>query len=283
MSGTAAYQVDVGDLTRTYLLRVPHTRPGGFRRIFGFPLVIILHGSGATGETVEAMSRMDSMAEARRFVVAYPDATTGAFGLRSDWNAGQCCGIAARNNVDDVAFIRSLIDSVAARIRVDRNRIYVAGFSDGARMTYRAACELSAEIAAIAVVSGSLTDAHCVPQRPVPLIAFHGTADDEVAFDDSAYTAPPAAPLTSAANLPPAIRFWSAVNQCKGVTRTRQAPHVTEAQFDGCAADVMFYTIEGGLHAWPGGAADGDNGAEPTGEIFASREAIRFFFHHPKP
>jgi polyhydroxybutyrate depolymerase len=277
--GTARYSIRVGSLTRTFLLHVPHERPRRFGLPTDFPQVIVLHGSGADAETVRRMSGLDSLADAARFLVAYPNGTSGALGLKSDWNAGECCGAAANRDVDDVGFMHALIGSIAARLPVDHRRLYIAGFSDGARMAYRAGCELSTELAAVAVVAGSLVDGHCAPKHPLPLIAFHGTADDEVPYFDSALTAPRRPPPAAWATFPPSIQFWASADGCHGATIARTAPHVVVTRFGHCAADVVLYTVQDGQHAWPGGQADGD---EPTRELSASREMWRFFVRHRK-
>ena len=277
-AGTAEHAVQVGDRQRTFLMHVPANRPRRLGRVVAYPLVIVLHGSGADGETVRKMSGMDALAESARFLVVYPNGTTGIFGLRSDWNAGECCGTAESRNVDDVAFVRALVESIAARMPLDRDRIFVAGFSDGGRMTYRIACELSTQVAAIAVVSGSLADAHCAPKRKVPLIGFHGTSDKDVPYGDTSYTTPTGALVPAAQQMPPAIQFWASANGCRAMTLARKTAHVTQAKFDRCAADVEFFTVEDGLHAWPGGNSDGQ---EPTHELSASAEAWRFFTRHP--
>ncbi|HVX40792.1 MAG TPA: PHB depolymerase family esterase [Gemmatimonadaceae bacterium] len=279
--GTAQHAVRMGGDDRSFLLHVPRERP---RSVFGlaraYPLVILLHGSGASGETVREQSRMDALADARRFLVAYPDGSHGVLGIGSDWNAGTCCGAAARSGVDDVAFIRTMIATIAQHLPVDTRRVYVAGFSDGGRMAYHFACASAASVAAIGVVSGSLVDDHCAPTRPVPLIAFHGTGDDDVPYDDEARTTPAAPPIAASAGLPPSVRFWSVVDRCSGISVTRLSAHVTRAAFAPCAADVVLFTIDSGRHAWPGGVADGPSGDPPTPEIQASDRLVRFFFRH---
>ena len=278
--GTSQYRVQVGDLMRTFLLHVPKSRPRRFGLATAYPLVIVLHGSGANGATIRRMSGMDSLADAAHFLVAYPNATTGALGLGADWNAGECCGAAHKQNVDDVAFVRALVGTLSREMPVDRRRVYVAGFSDGGRMAYRVACELGTRIAAIGVVSGSLMDGQCAPQRPVPLIAFHGTADDEVPYADSSLSTAVGRPPTGSRGVPPSIVFWATIDRCRAAKVSRYAPHVTVTRFAPCAADVTLYSVDGGEHAWPGGKADGD---EPTREISASRVVWSFFASHPLP
>jgi polyhydroxybutyrate depolymerase len=278
--GTRAYRVEVGDLMRTFLLHIPPSRPHRFGLATSYPLVIVLHGSGANGAKMLDMTGMSALADSARFLVAYPDATTGALGLGADWNAGECCGAAHDGDVDDVGFLRALVRALGREMPVDRRRIYVAGFSDGARMAYRAACELDAQVAAVAVVAGSLVDGQCAPARPVPLIAFHGTADEEVPYADSSFATAAGQPPRGSWALPPSVRFWATIDRCASARTTAVAPHVRATRFSGCAADVVLYTIQGGGHEWPRASLDG---GDPAREVDASRRAWRFFTRHPLP
>ena len=279
--GVREHPLRVGGTDRSFVVHVP-TAPR--RNRFGgsnpYPLVVVLHGSGADAETVQSQSGMGRLADSLHFIVAYPNAIGGHFGLGSDWNAGKCCGNAARNNVDDLAFLRGILDEVARHVPVDRRRVYVAGFSDGGRMAYRVACDESSMVAAIGVVAGSVVDDTCTPARPVPLISFHGTADREVPYGE-----PPEAqtttPLLTAPGIPPSVRYWATANRCRGTTIRQAAPHITRVQFDSCAADVVFYAVDGGGHAWPGGERDGGDGSEPTHELSATSTMISFFLRHP--
>lgn len=278
--GTRLYRVEVGELTRTFLLHVPPSRPRRFGLATGYPLVIVLHGSGANGATMRRMSGMDSIADLAHFLVVYPDATTGTFGLGADWNAGECCGAAHDGKVDDVGFMRAMIGALTREMPVDRRRVYVAGFSDGARMAYRVACELGARVAAAAVVAGSIVDGECAPRRPVPLIAFHGTADDEVPYRDSSFSTAAGRPPSGATALPPSVLFWATINRCRSAHTTRYTSQVLLTRFVGCAADVTLYTVVNGSHAWPGESQDDD---APARDVDASRQAWRFFAAHPLP
>lgn len=281
--GTAGHEVRVGDSDRGYLLHVPTRRPRGiFGRARPFPLVIVMHGSGGTAEDAEHASRMDSIADARGWLVAYPSGERGMLGLvRSDWNAGTCCGAPAHDDVDDIGFLRAIVRQLVSRLPVDTSRVYVAGFSDGGRMAYRAACEMASSVAAVAVVSGSLKLAGCAPSRPVSIIAFHGTSDDEVPYDDSASSAPPRALPPWAADLPPSIRFWVAADGCRGASQRPVSPHARVAVFSGCLrSDIVLYTIVGGGHGWPREPAGGAGSNPPMSEVDASGLMANFFDAH---
>lgn len=93
------------------------------------------------------------------------------------WNADGCCGLARRWQVDDVAFIRSLIGKLKEELNVDGDRIYVTGISNGGMMAYKLGCELSDQIAAIAPIDGCLYSTQKPLASPVSVIAFHGKQD----------------------------------------------------------------------------------------------------------
>src|SRR5262249_28453659 len=98
------------------------------------------------------------------------------------FNGGNCCGYAKENKIDDVAFVRALLDDLEKTVNVDKKRVYATGMSNGAIMSYLLASELSDRIAAIAPVGGPIGTAECQPNRPEPVIHFHGTDDQFAPF-----------------------------------------------------------------------------------------------------
>ena len=137
---------------------------------------------------------------------------------------------------DDVAFISATIDRLEAGDGVDPDRVYVTGLSRGAMMTYRLGCELSGRVAAIAPVSGNMAtadgsaDVPCTLDRPVSVLAIHGTADG---------TIPIAGGKTDIIFSPLAdvIARWRALDSCTGPRPWRStAPRRRPAGACGAAA-----------------------------------------------
>lgn len=263
---TTEFKVQVNLESRDYLLHDVQTMAKVKMRL---PLVILLHGSDMSAAGMRTMTAMDSLADIRHFLVAYPQ---GA-GSPSDWNAGDCCGDPQSAGTDDIGFIKALIADISSRLLVDPKRIYVGGFSDGARMAFRVACQMSDKIAAVAAASGSLVTENCAPDRLVPIIAFHGNADPSVAYDEPTATPlpRPAPPLTI--GLTPAVRFWLATASCRGTSGRTFDRNTAQYLGTGCRADVAFYETFGGGHAWPTVGSDY--------EFSASVLIADFFKAHP--
>ncbi|WP_431215501.1 alpha/beta hydrolase family esterase [Puia sp. P3] len=186
-------RLSVDGLSRTYLLNLPPN----YYESSNLPLVIALHGFGGTSAEMERDYGITDKGNAEGFVVAYPDGvpSNGPFRLRS-WNAGRCCFVAESDNIDDVHFISSLIDQLVANYKIDPKKVYVAGMSNGAMMTYTLACALSEKIAAITSVSGTLmASSPCQPSRAVPILHIHSALDTKVPFNggygmDNVYFSP---------------------------------------------------------------------------------------------
>jgi polyhydroxybutyrate depolymerase len=265
-----------GGFDRQYDLLVP----SGYTPGKPAPLVFNFHGFTADPETQDSLSGMSRLAEEAGFILVTPKGT-GNEGVLG-WNAGECCGQAASENVDDVAFTSDMIDRISAEYCVDSSRIYATGMSNGAFMSYRLACELSGRIAAVGPVAGVTIVDPCLPSRPVPIISFNGTADLLVWYDGAIYE-----------SVPRTIARWSMRNGCSREIETvyKRGNARCEA-YRKCrgGATVELCTICGGGHSWPGGmdisllvphtfGIEGDT----TLDINASRAMWEFFQKHPMP
>ncbi len=247
-AGSTTIATTIGGHLRTAIVHVPT----GYTGTTEVPLVLNLHGSGGTALAQEAFTGMDATADADGFLVAYPQGLIPA-GTGYDWNVpGEpLLGGAAvpADAPDDVAFLTGLVHTLAARYCVDPGRVYATGFSGGARLTSQLACDASSTFAAVAPVSGVRFPTPCPTTRPVPLVAFHGTADPVDPYDGhgQAYWT---------YSVPTAVRDWAVHNGCAAAPTMKEAATGADlTQYPGCAdgADVALYTLVGEGHEWPGG------------------------------
>ncbi len=276
-AGAAIETLAADGRTRRYLLHVP---PGVAAQ--PRPLVIVLHADAGSAGGARRLSGMDAKADAAGFLVAYPEGAGWMDRHPRSWNAGACCGYAQAAQTDDVAFIRALIDHVSARHPVDPRRVYATGISNGAMMAYRLACELSDRISAIAPVAGALSVAGCAPEEPVSVVMFHGTADRYIRYAGGPSLAaddPRADPSVA-----DAVAFWVRHNGCRAEPQTARRGAIERAAYGGCrqGSAVVLYTVHGGGHAWPGGAAGWRFGDRPTQELSATDAMWDLFAEHAK-
>jgi polyhydroxybutyrate depolymerase len=235
---------------RRYVVHMPR-RADGTKPL---PVVLGFHGALGSAETFEKQSRLSQVADREGFLVVYPDGTgppdRGLF-----WNAGPCGGYAADRNVDDVGFIRQLLDELPRRYRIDPNRVYAVGMSNGAMMCYRLAHELSDRIAGIgAIASGDMMLKGPVPHRPVPVIHFHGLQDRIAKFaGGSGLFAGTMHPP-----IPEVIAWWARTDGCgTEPAEVEKKPDYICTRYlpknGATGAPVTFYVLPEGGHTWPGG------------------------------
>ena len=198
-------------------------------------------------------------------MVAYPEGI-GIFGLLQHWNAGFCCGKAARDQVDDVGFISWVINDVGTRLAIDRHRIYLIGFSNGGMLAYRFGTEKPDMVTAIAVLSGAIGSRPgpeapvaqvSPPDKPVPLIVFHGREDPLIPYGGGRAVGRKS--QREYLSVKDAIMVWARANGCRATPKVRylQRDAVTEETWPcaGPEASVVGYYLEGWGHRWPGGEA----------------------------
>jgi polyhydroxybutyrate depolymerase len=281
--GINAYRLESGGLERCYLLYLPSSsnpdKP--------LPLVFSLHGFSSNPHGQRVFSRWEPVAEEHGFVVVYPQGT----GYPQRWNADPHF---LASTVDDTQLIRDILDDVNRFIAIDQNRIFISGFSNGGAMTLRAACELSETIAAIGTVAAPVTPSlsECTPNRSMPLIAFHGTRDPLVPYEGRTPAEWEAATMRrvhqGSINIFATsiwIEDWAEQNNCDlSQVDSAAGNRYSMLHYAHCdqLADVIFYTIKGGGHTWPGGGwipfVD-----LPSRELNASELMWAFFNQHPLP
>ncbi len=256
-----------GGRQRSYHIHVPETGPGPF------PLVLVFHGAVENAFAVEKQTGFSRKAGDENFIVVYPNGTSEYEGSDSEltWNGGNCCGYADVEKVDDVAFVRDLVARIRAQYPVDPDRIYAAGFSNGALLSYRLACEASDLFAAIAPVSGALLP-ECRPDHPVAVMAFNGTADMKVLYKGGYSPVITGSKYDMPVSF--AMNFWAEHNGCSPEPAAEKMGSWVVRRYSGCSegSALELYTIPGGDHVWP----------EQEGGISATDLIWDFFKKHPR-
>jgi polyhydroxybutyrate depolymerase len=245
-SGSVRYTLTVSGHRRTVIVHVP----AGYTGKRKLALVLNLHGSESTASAQEKFSGMDATADADQFIVAYPQALIPD-GTGYDWNIpgepmvnGKFPPASAPS---DVAFLTTLVRDLAGRYCVDLSRVYATGVSGGGRMASQLGCDASSVFAAIAPVAGLRYPSPCPASRPVPVIAFHGTADlvDPFGGDGLGYWT---------YSVPTAAHLWAGHDHCVA-SQTIAGRGYRRTRYTGCAGGtaVELYAITGEGHEWPGG------------------------------
>jgi len=236
--GNTNRTVQVNAAGRTYVLHVPAAYDGARPA----PLVVDFHGIGETGSSELASSPYPAQLDAQGVIMAFPDGLKGPAGTA--WNVGPCCVA----NVDDVAFARALVAQIATLACVDLRRVYAVGVLTGGGMAHWAACRAADVFAAAAPAAFDLLSENvndCVPQRPISVIAFRGTADPRVPYAGGASSLVPNMPVTFL-GAQGSFAAWGRIDGCTGGPSAPDGNGC--ASYSGCqgGAEVTLCTKQGG-------------------------------------
>ena len=270
----------IGGHRRSVIVHLPAGYTGS-RRV---ALVLNLHGSGSTAAQQEVLTGMDATADANGFVVAYPQALIPQ-GEGFDWNVPGVPLLGGKavpkNAADDIVFLTQLVSMLERRYCISPSRVYATGFSGGARTASQLACDAAGTFAAIAPVSGLRRPTPCPATRPVPIIAFHGTADpvDPYLGHGQPYWT---------YSVPMAATYWSQQQMCSSQT-SQSGSGFTLARYSSCSAgsEIELYSVTGEGHEWPGGphlprALTGALGPQ-SNAVSANAVMWAFFAAHSRP
>ncbi len=169
------------------------------------PLLFSLHGYTSRAIWNLGYTGFQSIAETEKFIVIYPQGTILASTGETHWNVG---GWTVGSTTDDVDYLSSLIDWAYSEYKIDRNRVYSTGMSNGGFMSYHLACNLSYKIAAVASVTGSMTPQtynSCSPTHPTAILQIHGTADGVVPYYGNSISRA----------IPTVMDYWEEYNDCE--------------------------------------------------------------------
>ena len=286
-AGEHTRTITVGNLQRRYRVHVPKK----YAADHPTPVIVVFHGGGGNPESMVRLTGMNAKSEEAGFIVVYPYGS----GLDPErgltFNGGGCCGYAMQKKIDDVGFTRALLDDLAKVANVDTNRVFATGLSNGGIMAHYVASELSDRIAAIAPVGGPLMMDACRPKRPVPVMHFHGTADEFAPFKGGfGKGAAGGKGVTDFRSVDHTIQSWVKANGCKTEPEVVALPDkaddgmkCTRKTWSGGkdGSEVVLIEIEGGGHTWPGMEPPVAMLGKSTKDISANDLMWEFFQTHP--
>ncbi len=234
----------VDGVERTFQVHLPE----GYTGATEHPLLIALHGSGGSGASLRFGTDLDVVADSQGVIMVYPDGAPGWV-----WDDS------FSDNVDDIEFIKQLIERVDDFVAVDRDRVYMTGFSAGGMMTHKLACTITDRLGGVVMVGATLPNRianTCYPPfgRRIAVAVILNTLDGAVPFEGD--SVPGEFSLLSANET---MRRWALRNDCY-LTPDVSVVHVDpvtsirtrrEAYANcGSGVELELFAIEGGGHAW---------------------------------
>ncbi|MCW3066878.1 MAG: hypothetical protein JWN32_4050 [Solirubrobacterales bacterium] len=279
-----------------YELYIPSTYKAGT----AVPLVVALHGCTQTADQFRLLSRWDTLAEAKGFIVVFPQQDPNANQLKC-WDFYQDGSM--HRSAGEPARIAAVTSMIEQKYSVDPHRVYAAGLSAGGAMASVMAATYPDLFAAIGIGSGceyaatatcagykSADPAQAAQQaykemgahaHPMPFIAFEGDADttvppvnadqlvqqwlttDDLADDGTLNGSVPSAPA----------------NTTQGQVQGGRSYTIRTYGNHNHAELAQYWTVHGMNHAWSGGNPS-QSYADPSGPD-ETAAMYAFFASHP--
>jgi len=244
-AGSTVVSLTFAGTARSSILHVPANYSDGT----AYPLILVLHAMNETAAQMENVTEFDAMGDSDNFFVAYPES------VGSQW--------VTTGTTNDVQFSVALLQTIEASYHIDPTRVYVAGYSQGARLAQQIAfCNptLVAGVGDVAEDLDSTWQSTCKLATPISYVLFHGTADPF-----SPYNGRSVFGLTTYSAMQTATN-WAQVDGCANGANPSSSTYpdalnsgvkITDTLYtwNGCSSGttVAFYSIPSGGHTWPGG------------------------------
>ncbi|MGQ0620904.1 MAG: alpha/beta hydrolase family esterase [Panacagrimonas sp.] len=266
---TREFTIRPGLLERSYRVYQPASYDGSKP----VPLVLSLHGGWGTSKSQQQIAGWDKLADQHGFLVAYPE------GLYRSWNAGDCCAKAQEKQINDIGYLRATIEQIRKDYRVDTQRIYGNGFSNGGMLLAYVACNDPGLFTAIALNAATLMTKSCSPDSGLPVLVIQGREDSRIPWDGGTVENTYRMPIRDL------VRKLAGNNRCdsKEEAVSYSKGPATCKTVKGCGKNEVTYCgVEGVGHQWIGGVTLlpkllGKN----TDQFNATQTMWDFFGRHP--
>jgi len=243
--------------------------PASYNSNTNVPLVFSFHGLTSNANLNFLYTKFHEIADTAGFILVHPQGML----LQGvpHWNVG----LSGFSNIDDLGFTNALLDTIISQYSIDQSRIYTCGMSNGGYMSFLLGCQLSSRFAAVASVTGSMTNSiynQCNPSHPTPVLQIHGTMDPTVLYNGN-FTSKP---------IEDVIQYWVNFNNCHATPTITNLPDLVSTdgstvihyEYSGGnnGSEVVHFKVINGGHDWPGAWGNQD--------INASVEIWRFFSNY---
>lgn len=242
-AGNTNRTLQFGGTNRSYIVHVPASYTGQEP----VPLVTDFHGILLNNSIEQSISGWQAKSDQEGFIVAWPN------GIDAAWNVGPCC--TTSRSVDDVGFVRAVVNQIASQACIDRKRVYAVGYSLGGGMAIDLACNAADMFAAIAPSAFDLMDASnnwpCRPSRPITMVDFRSTGDPIVPYSGGPTYPPNGLPIVvTFLGAVKTFQTFAQLDQCTGSPTNDSALGAGCQTYSQCAAGVQvtLCSKQGGGH-----------------------------------
>jgi polyhydroxybutyrate depolymerase len=226
------------------------------------PVILLFYGFGSDPAAFATLTGLPARGAAAGSIVVVPHTQPGEL----EW---QFTGSGT-----DAGFVSAVLTQVEDDYCVDEGKVFATGFSAGAAFSIVYACTHRDRIAAVATVAVEFV-LGCA--APLGILAFHGTADPEVPYQDGAVGR--SLPGVRVTGTQKNMTAWARLDHCRTApTTTRVGSQVANQVWHGCApgTPVQLVTVLGGSHTWPGADPRLGTGLT-TQQVDATGEILAFF------
>ncbi len=265
------HKIVLAGLERTYTVYTPAGGPGG-------TMLALLHGGGGKASGMIGLARgMQTLADMHGILLVYPDGTGG------HWNDGRRdISAAARENVNDVAFLRAIAAAYTQNIR----RVFVAGMSNGGMMAQRVACEMPDVVAGVVSIAANMPAELapvCNPQAPVSVMFINGVQDPIVPYAGGEIKILRNARGT-VLSTEDSLAFWQKQGGCTALPDMPFTANSVKRDYRCTRGRLRLIRVSDGGHAWPGGSPylPGFMIGKTSSEFSASEQIVEFILQNQR-
>ncbi len=260
----------IGGVKRDFQVHIPP----GYDGSKSVPALYFYHYFTGSPSELAGYTGMNAIADRENFIVVYPQAEGWVGNKVRQWNLNNN----ANYRVDEVAFSQTLMNTVESKLNIDKNRTYIAGYSNGGMLAHELGARFSDRIAAMASVSGCQNPGQPKAVEGVNALLIHGTQDYLVPVQGRAFT--PLFPRMK--SFDSAREFWCTTNGTDRYSSTALTKDIKSETYTNSKTgkEVCVLTLKGSGHGWPGSGHSIDG--NPSTGINASEEIWKFLSKHSR-